>query len=498
MEKGEGFLSSMVELLLGVDVGTSGVKALLVDRGGTVVASGHAELDLHTPRPLWSEQDPEDWWQAACRSVREALDQVDGLVVGVGLTGQMHGSVFLGAGGNVIRPAILWNDQRTEAECREIEQRVPRLVEITCNPALTGFTAPKILWLRNHEPDNYRRVKTVLLPKDYIRYRLTGQYFSEVSDASGTSLLDVPARRWSEEILGQLEIPADWMPPLGEGPEPTTKVTNDDWGVPIGTPVVGGGGDQAAGAVGVGSIQEGVVSTAIGTSGVVFSALDSPSVDPQLSAHTFCHAVPGKWHVMGVMLSAAGSLRWFRDTFCPGESYDSIAQMGATVPAGAEGLFFLPYLSGERSPHKNPNARAVFFGATLAHTKAHFARAVFEGVAYGLRDSYELLKGMGIAITEARATGGGARSDFWLQVLSDVTNAPHVRVNVDEGPSYGAALLAGVGIGWWPSVEEACRACIVLGNRIEPDAGNVASYEKGYQQFQALYTDLLPQFRTDR
>jgi xylulokinase len=499
----------MAELLLGIDVGTTGAKALLVDRAGRVAGNGVTEYPLATPQPLWAEQDAEDWWSALRTAVSAALAEAgDGEIKGVGLTGQMHGSVFLDADGRVIRPAILWCDQRTAEECLEIEERVPRLVEITLNPALTGFTAPKILWLRKHEPGNYARVAKVLLPKDFIRFRLTGQFATEVSDASGTSLFDVPKRDWSGEVLDALDIPRGWMAPAAESPEPTARVSAGGAahsGIPGGVPVVGGGGDQAAGAVGVGIVREGLVSTSIGTSGVVFTVLDEPRMDPQLSAHTFCHAVPGKWHVMGVMLSAGGSLRWFRDVFCEEEKraareqgrdpYELITEAAAGVPPGCEGLVFLPYLSGERTPHKNPHARGVFFGATLKHAKSHFARAVLEGVAFGLNDSYGLLEAMGGRIAEVRASGGGARSAVWLQILADVTDRRHVRVAVDEGPAYGAALLAGVGIGWWPSVEAACDETVRLGARIEPSAENVPLYARTYETFRGLYRDLEGRFR---
>lgn len=500
----------MSELFLGIDVGTSGLKALLVDRDGNVRGRGLAEYPLHIPQPLWAEQDPDDWWAATATAVRAAVQQVGGVgaIRAVGLTGQMHGSVFLDEDGRVIRPAILWCDQRTEAECHEIEERVPNLVQITCNPALTGFTAPKVLWLRNHEPASYARVRRVLLPKDFLRYRLTGIAAAEVSDASGTSLFDVPKRTWSDEVLDRLEIPREWMAPVAESPEVTARVSAEgaqQIGVPEGTPVVGGGGDQAAGAVGVGIVRSGLVSTAIGTSGVVFTTLDSPDVDPALSAHTFCHAVPGKWHVMGVMLSAGGSLRWYRDTFCEAEkklaaelgrdAYDLISEQAATAPTGSEGLVFLPYLTGERTPHKDPAARGVFFGATLSHTKAHFARAVMEGVAFGLRDSYGLLENMGASIGEVRVSGGGARSDLWLQILADVTDRPHVRVAVDEGPAYGAALLAGVGVGAWPTVEAACDATIRTLGGFLPDADRHGVYESRYRLFRNLYRDLKARFR---
>jgi len=471
----------MPEQLLGIDVGTTGVRALRIDRSGAVVATGSAEYPLDTPRPLWAEQDPERWWGAA----QQAIGQAGGEVEAIGLTGQMHGSVFLDADGRVIRPAILWCDGRTEAECREIEERVPNLAQITCNAAMTGFTAPKILWVRKNEPENFSRIRKVLLPKDFLRYRLTGTFATEVSDASGTSLFDVPNRQWSGEILDALELPREWMPDCHESTVISAKTSD-------GIPVASGAGDCAAGAVGVGITREGLVSTSLGTSGVVFSALDVPRVDPTLSAHTFCHAVPRKWHVMGVMLSAGGALRWYRDIFCSGETYDDICTRAATAPPGCDGLTFLPYLAGERTPHKNPYARAAFVGATLAHGRAHFDRAVLEGVAFGLMDSYGLIQEMGVAMHEVRALGGGARSDVWLQILAEVTGLPHVRVAADEGPAYGAALLAGVGIGWWNSVEEACDATIQL--RPGADPQGVPEYRDAYGRFRSLYRLLEPAY----
>jgi xylulokinase len=498
--------------LLGIDVGTTSTRALLIAEDGTVVASHATEYPLSTPRPNWAEQDPLDWWAAACDSTRAALAQagVDGGdVAAVGLSGQMHGSVFLDGGDEVIRPAILWCDQRTARQCATITETVGErdVIAETLNPVLTGFTAPKIVWLRDEEPEHYARVRRVLLPKDYVRLRLTGEYATEVSDASGTSLLNVPERRWSDIMLDRLEIPREWLPEVYESPEVTGTISAQaaaETGLAPGTPVVGGGGDQAAGAVGNGIVRPGVVSVTTGTSGVVFAHLDEPAMDERLRTHTFCHAVPGKWHVMGVMLSAGGSLRWMRDTLCGAEievarglgmdPYEIMTGEAAGAPVGSEGLVFLPYLTGERVPHPDPNARGVFFGLSLRHTKAHMIRAVLEGVAYGLRDSFEIIAAMGVEIAEVRASGGGARSELWRQIQTDVTGYPHCTVNVDEGPAYGAALLAAVAAGTFGSVEEACAATIRVVDAPAVNADDHALYTKWHGLYQQLYPRLEGQF----
>ncbi|MHB0913600.1 MAG: xylulokinase [Armatimonadota bacterium] len=488
--------------LLGIDIGTSGTKTLLIDETGRVVASASDTYPLSTPKPLWAEQNPEDWWRATVSTVREVLAK-SGVkaseVRGIGLSGQMHGAVLLDETDRVLRPAILWCDQRTAEECAWITETVgaERVVELTCNPVLTGFTAGKIVWVRNHEPEIYAKVRKVLLPKDYIRLRLTGEYASEVSDASGTSLFDVKARRWSREMLDGIGIPADWMPKVYESPEITGRVNGaaaSETGLATGTPVVGGGGDQAAGGVGSGVVETGVVSSTVGTSGVVFAFADQPVVDPKLRVHTFCHAVPGKWHVMGVMLSAGGSLRWYRDTFAPGEGYDALSEGAARVPAGSEGLIFLPYLTGERTPYPDPHARGVFFGITLRHDKAHFTRSVMEGVAYGLRDSFEILGEMNVPVAEVRASGGGARSALWRQIQADVMGREHVLINVDEGPAFGAALLASVGTGVYGSVPEACKSTIRVVSSTEPNGAVHQEYGKYYSIYRALYPALADQY----
>lgn len=498
--------------LLGIDIGTSGTKTLLVDESGSVVSSATAEYPLYTPRPNWAEQDPADWWHATVTTVRQVLGE-GGLrpeeIRGIGLSGQMHGSVFLDSSGEVIRPALLWCDQRTAAQCRWITDRVGKadLVAETCNPVLTGFTAPKIIWLRDNEPENYERLATVLLPKDYIRLMLTGEYATEVSDASGTSLLNVRQRRWSDVVLERIGLSRDMLPEVFESPQVSGRVSAAAaaaTGLTQGTPVVGGGGDQAAGAVGNGIVEQGIVSSTTGTSGVVFAHLDEPAMDEQLRTHTFCHAVPGKWHVMGVMLSAGGSLRWLRDALCAEEKavaaltgkdpYEYMTASAARAPLGAEGLIFLPYLTGERTPYPDPDAKGVFFGLHLRHDKRHLARAVMEGVAFGLKDSFDIIEGMGVSITQVRASGGGARSTLWRQIQADVTGRPHCVINVDEGPALGAALLAGVGTGVWATVPEACRASMEVVDQRDPCAENHRSYAGYHRLYKQLYARLQETF----
>ena len=497
--------------LLGIDVGTSGSKALLVREDGEVAASATTEYPFSTPQPLWAEQDPADWWQATVASIRQVLAESGATaadLAGVGLTGQMHGLVLLDAAGAVLRPCIMWNDQRTAKECAEITQKVgaARLLQLTGNPVLPGFTAPKILWVREHEPDVYRRVAKILLPKDYVRYRLTGEFYGEVSDASGTSLFDVGRRAWSGEMLEALAIPRAWLPEVTESPVISARVSvaaAAETGLLAGTPVAGGGSDQAAGAVGTGIVSEGTVSATIGTSGVVFAASDSYRVEPQGRLHAFCHAVPGMWHLMGVMLSAAGSFRWYRDTLGGAERaeaqasgrdvYDLLTEGAATVPAGCEGLLFLPYLTGERTPYPDPNARGVFFGLTLRHTRAHMTRSVLEGVSYGLRDSLELMRALGLSVQQVRASGGGARSALWRQILADVFDAEIATVNVTEGAPYGAALLAGVGAGVYAGVPAAVERTLHITGCTEPGP-DTPVYADYYPHYRALYPALAPEF----
>jgi xylulokinase len=490
--------------LLGIDIGTSGAKTLLIDETGRVRASSAAEYPLYTPQPGWAEQDPADWRRATVETIRNVLAATGisgGEVAGIGLSGQMHGAVFLDARNAVLNPAILWCDQRTAAECAEITERVgaAELVRITCNPVLTGFQAPKVVWLKNHAPEIYAQVAKVLLPKDYVRFCMTGEFATEVSDASGTSFLDVPRRNWSPEILDALEIPASWLPPVFESDVASAVVSEAfaaETGLAPGTPVAGGGGDQAAGAVGNGIVEAGIISSTVGTSGVVFAFSDRPSYDPQLRVHTFCHAVPGKWHVMGVMLSAGGSLRWLRDTLGL-TGYDAINEMAALAPAGSEGLIFLPYLTGERTPYPDPDARGVFFGLSLRHGQAHLARSVMEGVAYGLRDTFEIFEEMGVPMSQVRASGGGARSDVWRRIQADVTRRSHVAINVDEGPAYGVALLAGVAAKVWPNVEDACRSTIRIVQETPPDPENHAAYQDFYKVYRGLYPALKSLYALD-
>ncbi len=498
---------------VGIDIGTSGTKSLLIDAVGKILAQATVTYPLLTPHPGWTEQHPEDWWKATVQGVRTVLKKagIDGSHVGgIGLSGQMHGSVFLDARHTVIRPAILWNDQRTAAECKEIETRVggpERVIELVSNPALTGFTAPKILWLRNHEPENFARVKKILLPKDYIRFRLTGAFATEVSDASGTLLLDVAHRRWSQEILQALDIPEDWLPQVVESPETTGTVSPQaaaELGLKPGVPVVGGGGDQAAGAVGTGVVKPGILSVALGTSGVVFAYSQAPLQDAWGRLHTFCHAVPDAWHVMGVMLAAGGSFQWFRNALGTEELarakaenrdvYDLLTEMADSVPPGAENLFFLPYLSGERTPHADPHARGAFVGLSLRHRKAHLVRAVLEGISFGLRDSLEIIRELKIPVREIRISGGGGKSPFWRQLLADIFGEEIVVLNVEEGPAFGAALLAAVGTGAFPSVEAACQASLQVVKRIQPNPERVRLYEERYQFFRNLYPALKEQF----
>ena len=454
----------MTRYTLGIDVSTTGAKALLVDDQGETVASVITEYPVSTPRPLWSEQDPHDWWAGVQRSVSQALSEA-GIagddVVAVGLTGQMHGLVCLDGAGNVLRPAILWNDQRTGPQCDWITERVgiDQLLAWTGNLALPGFTAPKILWVRDHERDVYSQIRQVLLPKDYIRYKLTARYATDMGGAAGTLLLDIQRRNWSHEMLRALNIPREWLPDPHEGTETTGVLSAEAaeaTGLAAGTPVVGGGGDQSAQAVGVGAIDAGTVALTLGTSGVVFAPTRAPLIEPQGLLHAFCHAVPGRWHLMGVMLSAAGALRWYHDLREPDSTYDAFLAPVEEVRPGSDGLLFLPYLTGERTPYPDPMARGAFVGLTVRHGDAQMRRAVLEGVAFGLRDSLELLRAAGVPdVEEIRVSGGGARSQLWLRIIASVFDCNMVTVNITEGAAYGAALLAGVGGGIWPDVDTA-------------------------------------------
>lgn len=504
-----------MSVYLGIDVGTSGTKTLAINVDGTILASATAIYPLSNPKPGWSEQNPEDWWQATIQSVREVLDKggiSSDSVKGIGLSGQMHGSVFLDANHEVIRPAILWNDGRTTEQCHEIESAAggrKELIDLVANPALEGFTAPKILWLRQHEPENFERTRQVLLPKDYIRFRLTGEFATEVSDASGTLLLDVKNRRWSDRLLDLLELDRGLLPTVYESIEVSGKLTAsvaDQLGLPAGVPVVGGGGDQAAGAVGNGIVESGVISATMGTSGVVFAHSDEVQIDPAGRAHTFCHAVPGKWHIMGCILSAGGSLQWYRNQLGGAESltaeamgvdpYTLITAQAEQAPRGSEGLFFLPYLTGERTPHCDANARACWIGLSLRHGKSHMARSVIEGATYAMRDCLEIIRELGVPISEIRVSGGGARSKFWRQLQADIYGQEVCSINAEEGPAYGVALLAAAGTGAYSSIEEACRSTIRVVNRVPSDSTAVDEYNQAYPVFQQLYQSLKGDFAT--
>ena len=456
--------------LLGIDVGTSGVKALALSPSGEILARAERAYPLSTPQPGWAEQDPEAWWSAASDAIAEI--SVEGEPV-LGLSGQMHGLVVLDEEGRVLRPAILWNDQRTSAECAEIEERIglERLIQLTGNRALTGFTAPKLLWLRNHEPETFARIRHVLLPKDYVRYRITGEHAIDAADASGTLLFDVANRRWSDEVLAALELPREWLPPVYESTE------------------IGGAGDQAAGALGVGIAAPGPLSVVLGTSGVVFAALDEYRPEPEARLHTFCHAVPATWHAMGVMLSAAGSLQWLR-TALGGTPYEELLGEAAAWQPGTEGLLFQPYLQGERTPHADPDARGAFVGLQLRHDRGALVRAVLEGVAYGLRDSLELLESLGVDAEVARVSGGGARSRLWLEIVASVLGLPLERTEAEEGAAYGAALLAGVSTGVFPDAQAAVAATVRVRDRVEPNPAWQAVYEGGYARYRKLYPGL--------
>ncbi|MBI5958038.1 MAG: xylulokinase [Chloroflexi bacterium] len=490
-----------MKYLLGLDVSTTGSKALLIDETGAVVASHTAPHPISQPYPLWSEQNPADWWEGMVESIRAVLAKTNAAnaIQAIGLTGQMHGLVCLDAKNEVLRPAILWNDQRTQAECDAMTQIIgaKRLIQLTGNRALTGFTAPKILWVRNHEPEVYAKIAHVLLPKDYVRFKLTGDYATDLADGAGMVLLDVAHRRWSEAVLKELNIPQEWLPKLYEGPAVTGVVSEaaaQITGLKAGIPVVGGGGDQAAQATGVGAVQPGIIALTVGTSGVVFAPLSSYAYEPEGRLHAFCHSVPGQWHFMGVMLSAAGSLQWYRDTLAPQVDFGALTAEAGDVPPGCEGLVFLPYLSGERTPHPDPLARGAFVGLTVRHTRAHLTRAVMEGVAFGLRDSFELIKQASPgAITEVRVSGGGAKSQVWRQIMADVLGVPLVVAEAIEGAAYGAALLAGVGGGVWPDVLTAAQTTVKLGERVEPGT-SVSAYESVYGLYRDLYPMLKPAF----
>jgi len=491
-------ISPSTGLVLGIDVSTTATKAVLIDERGVVVAIGVAEYPYDVPRPGWSEQDPALWWDGAVGAVRAALAgaDVDGsAVAAIGLTGQMHGAVLLDAADDVLRPAILWNDQRTARECDLIRAAVgpERLIEITGNDALTGFTAPKLVWVRDHEPDIWARTAHVLLPKDYLRLRLTGEYAMDKADGSGTILFDLAARDWSNEVLATLHIDRALMAPTFEGPQVTGTLTADAaaaTGLIAGTPVVAGGGDQSANAVGVGAVAPGVVALSLGTSGVVFAATDTPLYERHGRVHAFCHAVPERWHMMSVMLSAAGSLRWFRDALAPGLDFGDLVGPAAAVEAAGTGLYFLPYLTGERSPHPDPDARGAFIGLNITHDLRHMTRAVLEGVTFGLRDGLELMVEAGMPRpTQIRASGGGLVSPLWRQLLADILGAEIAVPSTTEGAAFGAAALAAVGAGWFESVDEA-SAKLVSAEPVAAPGPVAVAYEDHYVAYRELYPAL--------
>ena len=494
--------------LIGVDLGTSGTKTVLFNENGDVIASKTIEYPLYQPQNGWAEQDPLDWWHAAAGSMKAVVEK-SGVnpseIKGIGISGQMHGLVMLDKAGNVLRKSIIWCDQRTAKECVEITEKVgaKRLIEITANPALTGFTASKILWVRNNEPEVYDKCAHILLPKDYVRYMLTGEFATEVSDASGMQLLDVPNRCWSEEVLSKLGIDKSLLAKVYESPEVTGKLTKkaaELTGLAEGTPVVGGAGDNAAAAVGTGTVEDGIAFTTIGTSGVVFAHTSKLSIDPKGRVHTFCCAVPGAWHVMGVTQGAGLSLKWFRDNFCHEEMitasgmgkdpYYLMDKQAERIPIGCDRLLYLPYLMGERTPHLDPDCRGAFFGLSAMHTRQHLLRAVMEGVTYSQRDSVEVLRGMGVQIKDMLACGGGGSSPLWRQMLADVYGCPVKTVVSKEGPALGVAILAGTGVGIYKSVQEGCRAVIRTNPPQNPIPENSVQYEKYYKIYDELYPAL--------
>ncbi len=489
--------------VLGIDTSTTATKAILVDENGEVRGVASSTYGYETPHPLWAEQDPDIWTHATDAAIRELLAEtgVDpATVTAVGVTGQMHGMCLLASDGRPLRPAILWNDQRTAAECDEIRELVgaERLVEVTGNDAMPGFTAPKVLWVRNHERHLFERARRLLLPKDFVRHHLTGDYATDKAGAAGTLLVDLHTRTWSDEVVAALEIPPSWLPPTFEGPEGTGTISDhgaDLTGLRPGTPVVAGGGDQAASAVGTGVVDPGVMTASLGTSGVVFAATDEPAVDPRGRIHAFPHAVPERWHLMGVMLAAAGSLQWLRDALAPDTPFDTLVAQAEKVELGADGLVFLPYLSGERTPHVDPLARGAFVGLTTRHGLPHMVRAVLEGVSFGLRDSLDLMIAAGVPHpTEVRISGGGARSELWRSIVADVLGADVTTVNTTEGAAYGAALLAAVGAGWFQSVGEGVTAWVRVTGRTPHDPARHNRYRTLHGVFQDLYPALQPSF----
>lgn len=496
---------------IGIDVGTSATKTLLVDPEGTIVAEASSDYPLYHPKPLWSEQDPEDWWTATVKSVREVVRKarVSGKAVrAIGLSGQMHGSVFLDKKFKVIRRAILWNDQRTAAECSEIEQRAggrSKLIQMVANPAMTGFTAPKILWMRNHEPAKFKRVHKILLPKDDVRRRMTGELATDVSDASGMLLLDVAKRDWSDQLLDKLELSRDMLARCYESHEPTGNLTTGaakELGLSTDCMVVAGAGDCAANGVGTGVVTSGSLSTSIGTSGIMFVHSDEVRIDPAGRLHTFCHAVDGAWHMMGVSLTGGGALKWFVDEICQGigskkeSAYEILNREAATVPPGCEGLVFLPYLAGERTPHADPDARGCFIGLTLKHSRGHMARAIMEGVTMAMRDSLEIIRSLDVPVRQVIASGGGSRSELWREIQADVFGQRADTINAEQGPAFGVALLAATGAGEFANVQQACKATIRVVGKTPCKRNNATVYDRLFPHYQQLYRSLKSDFKT--
>ncbi|HHY23070.1 MAG TPA: xylulokinase [Clostridiaceae bacterium] len=499
--------------LLGIDIGTSGTKTVLFDKKGQTIASSLKEYPMYQPNIGWAEQDPEDWWKATHTSIKEVISKSNvnpADIKGIGLSGQMHGAVLLDADFRVLRKAIIWCDQRSAAECEQITELIgkERLIEITANPALTGFTAAKIMWVKNNEPHIFEKVRKILLPKDYIRFKLTGEFATEVTDASGMQLMDVPRRCWSDEVLSKLEIDKSMLGKMYESQEVTGTLTKESaklTGLKEGTPVVGGAGDQAAGAVGNGIVKPGIISSTIGTSGVVFAYSDKVSIDPKGRVHTFCHAIPNTWHIMGVTQGAGLSLKWFRDNFCIEEKrtaelmdvdpYVLMDKEAERISAGCSGLIYLPYLMGERTPHLDPDAKGVFFGLSASHEKPHLIRAIMEGVVYSLKDCLEIIKEMGVGAVEIRASGGGGKSKLWRQMQADVFDADITTLSSGEGPALGVALLAGVGTGIYSNVQEACDEAIRVVSRQKADPRLHKAYSEYYTIYRQLYGSLKQDFK---
>jgi xylulokinase len=492
-----------MDYLLGVDVGTGGTRAVLVDRRGAIASSATCEhMPFASPRTGWAEQDPHDWWKAAGSAIRSAIANVPAAnVVCAGLAGQMHGAVLLNENDEVLRPALIWCDQRTQAQCDWLNSKLGerKIIELTCNPALTNFTLTKLLWVRENEPELWKRFRRVLLPKDYVRLRLSGEHAMDVAEASGTLMLDVVHRRWSDEMMSAVGLPMSSLPKLYESPEVCARISDAGaahTGLKAGTPIVAGAGDQAGGAVGMGIVRAGAVSATIGTSGVVFAATENPAMDTHGRVHTFCHAVPGRWHVMGVTQAAGLSLRWIRDLLknAGALSYDQLTSEAAQVPPGSDGVLWAPYLMGERTPHLDPNARATLTGLAASHTRGHVARAVLEGVAFSLKDTFSLFDEMKVPVRNVRLGGGGARSDLWRQIQADTYGYEVEILAAEEGAAYGAALLAGVGAKWWNSVEDACDAVVQVQHRVKPEIAAARVMKNNYENYRQLYPSLRPIF----